>query len=437
MTAIVGVLNSRAFTIAADSAVTVSGNNGKKVYNRSNKIFTLSKLHPVGIAIYNSADFLGIPLETAIKLYRQKLKDKSFDTIEEYKDDFLVYLKSLVSGVSYEMKRDHFYAFCGFIYHPLINIVVNKIEEFDSHGYEEATIEAEYDKFIADAIAAQKALIDSYDKTDYLQKTFQEFLDSHQRQLNEIAAYIEGKIREFHSGYLLKQASRNALNELFYEMINVEWLFEAFTGLVFFGFGENEIYPSTCQVLVGSLICDVLRIREYTHSKIIPGKVNSNIIPYAQADVTQTVLMGVDPNYKYTMENSIKSSFDDLANGMGPLLADANQNEAVTEFIKNIGDELIKKLNDFQFSAITGPLLDILAHMGKEDMAELAESLVNITSIKRKFTSSDSGDESVGGPVDVAIVTKGDGFIWIKRKHYFDMQNNIGFSEKYLKFKND
>ena len=64
----------------------------------------------------------------------------------------------------------------------------------------------------------------------------------------------------------------------------------------------------------------------------------------------------------------------------------------------------------------------------------MAESLVNITSIKRKFTSSDSSDESVGGPVDVAVVTKGDGFIWIKRKHYFDMQNNTGFSEKYLRF---
>jgi hypothetical protein len=74
MTAIVGVLNSQGIAIAADSAVTVSGKNGKKVYNRSNKIFTLSKYHPVGIAIYNNADFLGIPLETLIKLYRSKLK---------------------------------------------------------------------------------------------------------------------------------------------------------------------------------------------------------------------------------------------------------------------------------------------------------------------------------------------------------------------------
>jgi hypothetical protein len=169
-------------------------------------------------------------------------------------------------------------------------------------------------------------------------------------------------------------------------------------------------------------------------AKIVPGQNNSNIIPYAQADVTHTVLTGVDPKYIDTMVASIKTSFQDVADGVAPLLAEPAQTQQVTDFINNVGQQLIKKLNDFQSSAITGPLLDVLAHMGKEDMAELAESLVNITSIKRKFTSSDSSDESVGGPVDVAIVTKGDGFIWIKRKHYFNVENNPGYSEKYLKF---
>jgi hypothetical protein len=30
------------------------------------------------------------------------------------------------------------------------------------------------------------------------------------------------------------------------------------------------------------------------------------------------------------------------------------------------------------------------------------------------------GTETVGGAVDVAVMTRGDGFVWIKRKHYFD-----------------
>jgi len=433
MTAIVGVLNSRAFVVAADSAVTVSGNNGKKVYNRSNKIFTLSKIHPVGIAIYSSADFLGIPLETIIKLYRQKLKESQFATIKEYQRDFLDFLQSLVAGVSQEMKRDNFYAFCGQIYHPLIKKLLENVHALTVQGLSPAEIDALYDDTVDHAIAEQRTYIDGLNKSNYIDKDLREFTNFHSQQLSDIVLYIQNKIKEINPDYTVKQASVDSLYQMFHQMINVEWIFESLNGLVFFGFGDDEIYPVTSQALIGSTICDLPRIRDLGESKIIPGVLNSNIQPYAQSDVTNTVLTGVDPNYISEMETSIRSSFNDVSIAIGPHVEQA-QLGAITGLINNIGEELIKKLNQFQFNTITGPLLDILAHMGKEDMAELAESLVNITSLKRKFTLSDSNDESVGGPVDVAVVTKGDGFIWIKRKHYFDMERNTGFSEKYLKF---
>ena len=47
----------------------------------------------------------------------------------------------------------------------------------------------------------------------------------------------------------------------------------------------------------------------------------------------------------------------------------------------------------------------------------MAESLVNLTKFRRRVTPE---RETVGGPIDVAVITKGDGFVWIRRKHYFD-----------------
>ena len=61
----------------------------------------------------------------------------------------------------------------------------------------------------------------------------------------------------------------------------------------------------------------------------------------------------------------------------------------------------------------------------------MALSLVNITSFKRRVSIDEL--ETVGGPVDVAVITKGDGFIWIKRKHYFDSSNNHHFFNNYYK----
>ncbi len=36
----------------------------------------------------------------------------------------------------------------------------------------------------------------------------------------------------------------------------------------------------------------------------------------------------------------------------------------------------------------------------------------------------------VGGPVDVTVKTKGDGFVWIKRKHYFSADINHHYFER-------
>ena len=43
--------------------------------------------------------------------------------------------------------------------------------------------------------------------------------------------------------------------------------------------------------------------------------------------------------------------------------------------------------------------------------------------------------ETVGGEVDVAVISKGDGFIWIKRKHYFKPELNPQYLAKYWKDK--
>ena len=45
--------------------------------------------------------------------------------------------------------------------------------------------------------------------------------------------------------------------------------------------------------------------------------------------------------------------------------------------------------------------------------------------------------ETVGGPIDVAVISKGDGFIWIKRKHYFKAELNPQFFANYSEEEKD
>ena len=41
--------------------------------------------------------------------------------------------------------------------------------------------------------------------------------------------------------------------------------------------------------------------------------------------------------------------------------------------------------------------------------------------------------ETVAGPIDVAVISKGGGFIWINRKHYFERELNPQFFANYYR----
>lgn len=56
-----------------------------------------------------------------------------------------------------------------------------------------------------------------------------------------------------------------------------------------------------------------------------------------------------------------------------------------------------------------------------QDAIDLAEFLVDLT---EKFSRYTPGAATVGGPIEVAAITKHEGFRWVKRKYYFSEEFN-------------
>ncbi len=44
----------------------------------------------------------------------------------------------------------------------------------------------------------------------------------------------------------------------------------------------------------------------------------------------------------------------------------------------------------------------------------MAEALVNLTAFRARMSVEEI--ETVGGPIDVAVISKGEGFVWVKHK---------------------
>lgn len=66
----------------------------------------------------------------------------------------------------------------------------------------------------------------------------------------------------------------------------------------------------------------------------------------------------------------------------------------------------------------------MLDSLSIDELGSMAETLVSLTSFKRKF----SGEmQTVGGPIDVLTISRGERPIWMKRKQFFDFNQNKGY----------
>jgi hypothetical protein len=127
MTAEIIVMNKNAIALAADSAVTfqVPSEEGlkQKIYNTTNKLFTLSKYHPVGIMIFGNSEILNVPWEVVIKTFRQQLGMKVHKTVEEYAIDFISYVGKFFTDRDQE---NHFFQDLVSFFHGLILQNINE-----------------------------------------------------------------------------------------------------------------------------------------------------------------------------------------------------------------------------------------------------------------------------------------------------------------------
>ena len=428
MTAVIGISNKNAIAIAADSAVTVSGDNGRKIYNTANKIFTLSKFHPVSITIYSSSDFLRTPWEIIIKIYRKELEEKSFPTLEDYANDFFKFLKDKDFFCSQKDRVEYFESFIYAMLQQLERYAIESAVE-DEHINLITLSEDERTKiFHQKIIDFLKRKINDFKEEEQLK----DFKYLTQKKFKEIGAEIITKMFEDEFDGINTRAIKNLFVKLIFHFIKSKSFHGSWTGLVFAGYGESEIYPVTISTKVSGVFDE--KVRFYTeHVRKIDDYNTGSIMPFAQRDVIDTLISGISPGIDETLFLTFNQFLKDYNNLITELIEEASP-ELATK-IRSIDtyelcERLMDEIKEVKFIKHIDPTVSTVSVLSKEDLSELAESLIYLTYLRRRMSSD---EESVGGPVDVAIISKGDGFIWIKRKHYFDQKYNPNFIKNYYR----
>jgi hypothetical protein len=195
-------------------------------------------------------------------------------------------------------------------------------------------------------------------------------------------------------------------------------IFHIWSGLAFVGFGEKDIYPSILSMYLGGVIEGRLRYAYLDDAETIGMRYSALIRPYAQRDVIDNMIWGIHPSVERTVlqlnRNAIESTREKILNELEKAGVKQSVIEKVTEMdLDEVKTVFGDSLEDYERNSFIDGILDAVESFNMSDVANMAESLVSLTYMQRHISSS---EETVGGPIDVAVITKVGGFQWVKHK---------------------
>lgn len=424
MTAEIGILNRHGVALAADSAVTISQGDKLKILNTANKLFNLSNTAPVGIMIYGNGSYINTPWDIIIKEYRRQLGATKLDTLQEYANNFFDYLFSCETINSPNIQIQLVQR----LFHERLEIVLDKVNRILFNKYEGSKPPVEEVKAVLVEEIAK--YLKHLEQIDYLNgKKDLSIKEYKEKYYNKIIEVIKGTI--FIS---LEYEVLEMLVKIGYYAITKD-SFINYTGIVIAGYGEKEIFPRIYEYHVNGLVNNFKRYKLNDY-ELVNGEDNNTarIMPFAQQEMVRSVITGIDPSLYDKVQELISS----LTINLGGIVKEIIDNNKLDidysrydDYFRTAGIEIKQEAMDIIQNCMQenfiGPILNMVEMLPKDELAAMAETLVNLTSFKRRITID---EETVGGPVDVAIISKTDGFIWIKRKHYFDREINYNYFNK-------
>jgi hypothetical protein len=418
MTAEVAVLNKTGVAIAADSAVTTGYPGSEKIFTSANKIFMLSKTQPVGIMINGHVEHFGLPWEVIIKSFRSKLKTTYYSELQNYVDAFLAFAS-----------EDRFINEDGQTASVLVSTLATYGElhrrmSLAKNDWTRAEVRETLEEMLA--YAEKREVVPALTK-ESITRFNREYADTIEGVLSGEEDLIDERVPKA-CWSIFKRVTWTAIQRRLPSQFS--------TGLVFVGYGADDLYPKLIEVQVDGGIFNKVRTWNGTNYDMKTAKEGAVITAFAQDDVVNAYLKGADDRYIGFVSAMFMQFFSRLSEEFlkhhAPYAGD--ERKVVRSLLATRMNEAVSRLWEeferFGREHFADPINEVLRTAPKETLVELAEALISITALRQRV----SGElETVSGPVDVAVISKGDGFIWIKRKHYFKHELNHHFLRNYFR----
>jgi hypothetical protein len=427
MTAEIAIMSRTAVVLAADSATTVTtwknGELEKRYFKGANKLYELSRRGPVGLMIFGSAGLQTVPWELYIKSFRDDLGTEQFDRLQTYAEKFFEFVQHNDKLFSKESKKEALLHLLGGASYRLQNVIAAHAGVDDVQKLVAKTpVEIEAALALAEIDVENTELPDLLTEADIANAASETSNDLEAVATQSIHIFIQDAARTHlvprFVAALVKLAVKQFLN------------YASLTGVVIAGYGKEEYFPVLDVYDCYGFLGDRLIVKKNVNdSKAMDATSPAVIQPFATTHMIDTFRMGVSPDVFDAVYASTNTALREM--GSRVMAECGAQNPVSQQRLAEIMEETKNLHADQWYEQIRNqhvfPLSNIINSLPLPDMAGLARSLIELESLKERVTRP---SESVSGPIDVAVISKHDGFVWIDRKHYFKPELNPRFFKR-------
>ncbi len=406
MTSEIILMNRNVLTIGADSAMTSWAGGRYRIANEAEKIFTFGGKTPLAIMIYNSADILGHPWQSVIGEFIDEKGRAEFSSVEDLASEFFTYLDNHMSLFEPEEEERWFALTLNVIYAQIVHLARERLKfagmtDDRSLGREEATVMAI--NFVHRAFHDEEG--EPLPNLDCFadvapDEVYAKFSDTVDAVIRDHFADVTGdenvlqKLREI-AGFAV-------VKELFLERMIM-------SGLVFAGFGDDQMYPSFDEYFVSTVFKNRVKRRRHFLNEV-SNKNQASVSFFADSDASVGFLRGIDSDtagflfgasefFMTKMSPPFVEQLDFLDAGQKQKLAES----LIREFSPVYHQSLLAALDQkVEHDRIT-PFLDVVNSMGPDEMGTMTADLVNLNILRKKVINEEG---TVGGPVRVFTMSK-------------------------------
>lgn len=406
MTSQIVLMNKLGLAVASDSSLTMTIGDNRRTYASAEKIFPLGSNHKVAILLSGVTEFMQHPYEVLLIEWNKSLQ-KSYSTLEEYTESFCSWIAHRQDLFPEESQAEFLEQFLT----EYLMKIRSKILKFLRT---ENILESEWktEKILDQVNQILDQDIDYLDSLSDLEGINEKWAENRFQSLSSVS--------QRSIDYVFDDVPRDEASDSKYEIIIKQLLYKKMYSenfdarLAFVGYGDQSIYPKHVWIDFQGVVGDKPRFVKDS-SEITPD-LRSSLKSHSQAEAIHTFFRAYHPSFSDLAVNYQAESLELIESKLIENLGEEVFQQLQPEFEQIRQERESGLLEEFLMASerdFVEPFVSTLSGLPSTSLGKMAENLIELQILRQ---TSHAIQDTVGGPVDVAVITLDKGFQWFRHK---------------------